>query len=83
MRNALLLSTLGVAAGCALVLLAFATARTLLPFALGFGFGEFFMFVMAVSHATLAVTLAYMLWMAWCQLRQKVGCGAGGCCGFG
>lgn len=54
-RNALLLCTLGVAGGAALVLLAFAAARTLLPFALAFGAGEFCMFLMAVSGALLCM----------------------------
>lgn len=49
-RNALRICAAGVAAGCVLVLVAFAAARTLLPFALCFGVGEWAMFLMAVSR---------------------------------
>ena len=51
-RSALLLCTLGVAAGSALILLAFLAVRTLLPFLLAFGVGEYCMFLMAVCCST-------------------------------
>jgi hypothetical protein len=48
-RSALLLCTLGIVSSCALILLAFAAMRTLLPFSLAFGLGEYCMFLLAVS----------------------------------